>query len=402
MWFWKLHSAEAQYSREAVIDIGSDTITSLVFARGEPRGEQTAPPRILKKMKIGLASGSDRPRTAEKFHELMGSFVKESGAAPQKVTVNIGSYLADYTMASWEAPLPGKEAEINGHDLTRIYHDLIRAHMAPERTLSAYPVGMSVNGYPVNMDMQAGGLTAIRFLSSPKNKKGTDAMLAVRSLLVSVPKPVADTIEKTRVSWGGIPMEFTALPIAYQVALPKNPDFPDPLIIDISGYGTMIVRMKDARVEAVGLFSSGTHAIISALAADMNIPFREAQDLLATHAQGTGRDADHGPMQERVSRASDAWRTLLITALNEHYRLGPISGNVLVTGAGANIGEIVSAIRRDDWMKNFSPVPTPSVRILRAESLFEGNSLGGFLGGPEDADLAALLRYALRHNHPMA
>ena len=71
---------------------------------------------------------------------------------------------------------------------------------------------------------------------------------------------------------------------------------------------------------------------------------------------------------------------------------------VLLFGGGAYLPEIVSILRGTDWLGGFSYHTVPEVKILEASNFFQGNSLGGFLQGPEDVGLASLVIYSLHQN----
>ena len=85
---------------------------------------------------------------------------------------------------------------------------------------------------------------------------------------------------------------------------------------------------------------------------------------------------------------------MFIGALDAEYNHGPLAREVFLTGGGAEVPEIGLILRAGDWLNNFSDIQSPSVRILNGNTFFEGDSLDGFVRGPDDAGLAALIHYA--------
>lgn len=387
--FSRRRSAQKQRS-EAVIDIGSHSIKALVF-------EQTAedaPPRVLKKMVDRLPLGAEQIRVAAKLHELMFFLVRQMGGAPGKVTVAVGPYLADYSLASLAAEAP-KELEISRSELARMFRDIAQNRQEPDRTLWTYPTAVFANGYGVEPD-EAGSISSIRFLK--KARSGQSASFSFAALRMSLPRRVAETLEEARFAWGGMPIEFVPLPLAYVRALAHIGEARNYLMIDIGGEETMLMRVQGAVPQSVRFFSVGTHAFIRAAAKDGNVSFREAEDMLRAPARGSARSGRGARGAGAPSGAGGAWSDSFVRTLDEDYHLGPLSENVILAGGGAEFPEIEATVRAGGWMQKFSPVSLPAVRILAGSSFFQGMSLAGSVDGPEDAGLAALMYYAIRHN----
>ena len=395
-------ASSAKPRNEAVIDIGSHSIKALVFERGI----DDAPPRVLKKMASHLPTSAERLRVAAKLHELMFFLVRETGGAPGKVTIAMGPYLADYSLASWPASEDWTKAAVSGSDLARMFLAAAGEHEEPARVLWAYPTAVFANGYALSASV-SGSMPSIRFL--PKARSGQGASLSFAALIASLPRRVAETLDEARFAWGGMPIEFIPLPLAYLHALGCAGETSDYLLIDTGGEETMLMRVRRGLLLSVRFFPVGSHEFIRAAARDKGISFREAENIMQGYSRGTARSV-HGTQTSEVAsdlaipaypgqqefRAGSRWNGAFVRTLDEDYHLGPLSERVILTGGGAQLPEVEAAVRAGAWIQKLSHVSAPSVRILAGNNFFRGMSFAGSVDGPEDAGLAALMQYALR------
>lgn len=388
---------------EAVIDIGSHSIKVLVFERGDAGSL----PRILKKMVDRMPLGADQTRLAAHLHKCMSVLTRELGMMPGNIAIAVGPHLADHSLVSWPARGPKNAPEISGAAAASLFQDMVRERQEAGQVMWAYPVAVSVNGYASAREAvvlpalhamsahagQARDKTPIRFLSPFGQSDG--ALLLFRALVLSLSRRVADALEEARFAWGSTSIAFVPLPIAYLQAAGSSAGTQDFLLIDVGGEETMLMRVRAGALESVRFFPVGAHEFARGIAKETGMPFREAEDGLRAFMRGTARVAGLERVGEIKRRAGEKWKDAFLACLDQDYHLGPLSSEVVLTGGGAVIPEIEAAVRDSAWIKKFSYASAPAVRILTGTGFFDGGSLGGFLGGPEDAGLAALVTYML-------
>jgi|GEM_PF-1641833 len=400
MALWGMIGGKKKERTEAVIDIGSHSIKVLVFERG-PAG---TPPRILKKMVDRMPLGADQLRLAAQVHKFMFVLTRELGLMPGRIAIAVGPHLADHSLVSWSAHGPKNAAEISGAALAHLFQGAVREHQEADQVVWAYPVAVSVNGYAAPRGVAgspapaglAGEKVPIRFLSPSGQADG--ALLLFRTLVLSLSRRVADALEEARFAWGATSITFVPLPVAYLEVAGGAGEMQDFLLIDVGGEETMLMRVRAGTLESVRFFSPSAHEFARRITKETGMPFREAEDGLRAFVRGTGRIAGFERMREMSAIVAVVWKEAFLACLDEDYHLGPLSPVVILTGGGAEIPEIEAAVRDSAWIKKFSYASAPAVRTLAAHSFFDGNSLGGFLGGAEDAGLAALVKYTLRQD----
>lgn len=122
--------------------------------------------------------------------------------------------------------------------------------------------------------------------------------------------------------------------------------------------------------------------------------------MIREYAEGAAHLGLPAAVPDACREAAGEWKRMFVRALDAFYATGPLASQVLLTGGGSRLAEIRREAQASDWLGGFSFSRTPSVRVLDGAAFFGGDTLGGNLNGPEDAGLAALMIYSLRH-HPL-
>lgn len=318
----------------AVIDIGTDSIKALAAERG--RGD--APPRVLKKFALSLTVGSRSPRrVAAKLHELLFVIIKELARVPEKVVIGIGPDFTDCTFQTWES-LRDRTGRVSTKEIRRQFEILQARYSDPDHPSMHFLLELLVNGYPV----------ATRSFHADK------AMgLAFRTFSAALPPEIHEKFLHLAQSFGGIPMKFVPLAVAQMHAARDALGLQNIFIIDISGDVTSLLLIREGALIHVDSFPHGANAI-----------------------------AEH-------------WQQEFIKTLPSFYHAGPIPPLVLLTGGGAHIPQLTQFLRTEQWLRTYSWTAIPEIRRLEGQSIFGGNTLGGFISGSEEAGLASLLYHAL-------
>lgn len=393
MSFSGLFSTYTANTHEAVVDIGSHSIKAAIFSWDRARSM----PRILKKVAAILPLAGGKMRVVSKLHDMLALMIQKTGVIPKRITVGIGPNLAEHAVALWSKGISIESSWVPHKEFAHTFKDLFSAHQEPAQSLFAYPVALFANGYAIPMKAIDEG-RGVRFL--PLQAHGSPKTIAFRTLTLRMPSEIGEALESAVNKWNGVSINFVPLALAYRDAFTQFPGARDALLIDIGGEETSLICLKEGVIVWMRSFPFGVHEIVRALAHGMKSSFREAENFLRNSLQGMDRNLRPARVQGIITEKSATWRERFIVALDEEYHHGPIEPEIFLTGGGALVAEIGAALRAVDWLKNFSPHTSPSVQIVAANRLFGGDSLGGFMGGPDDAGLAALI-HSTAHAAPL-
>lgn len=375
--------------REAVIDIGSHAVKALVFER-ERSGKIAG---AAKKLVSVLPTVSGSLRTAIKLKKLLLSLGADPNLKPDFVTIGVGHAAASCSLESWSEKREKAGPRITHRELADLFGNALSVRRESEPKLLAYPLGVSINGYPVRVSLiseDGAGLALI-----PCREKQAASPILFKVIRTVVSPEIVEQLEGFRIQWEGTNMEIVPLARAYQEALVTTLGVPDAMLVDVGGEQTSLMHMKGGTLLWMDSFPIGAHRAVRALAQELG-SFADAEDEIRSYAGGMGANAATVRIREVLERTSVSWRDGLVAALDAAYQWGPISGEILLTGGGAGVPEIASALRESGWIRKFSYVEAPAVQIVSGNRFFEGHSLGGVLTGPDDTGLAALVCYVMR------
>lgn len=393
------------------IDVGSHSIKALVFHAPKT----PALPKIIKKLAVKLPAAYDPKRTALKFREFLFFIVKDLGRVPGRITAAFEPSLAGHTLATWifrpgggkPRPLiaeyyntrqnsagdgPAPRAQdipkergkiVSRENIAAYFQNLFAEHSDPGRALLAYPLGLLVNGYPV---------AKIR-----KQKLEGVKEIGFRTLLLNFPDEAGMILAEAKESLGGLPLEFIPLAVVFKEAAAGSLGITDALFVNVGGEETTLTFLREREITHIGSFSFGTRRFLRGISKIASVSLEEAEDVKRRYAPGSAGEAKKAELRDFLRQEAGFWKKMFLAELEAAYHLGPLSPLVFLLGEGANLAEIGEALRSRDWFGNFSYAASPQVRILTAEGIFGGNTLGGFLQGPEETGLASLVIYSTCH-----
>ncbi|MBI2640651.1 MAG: hypothetical protein HYW91_02035 [Candidatus Sungbacteria bacterium] len=384
----------------AVIDVGSHSIKTVVFSAGGARlpvgqgsvfgGEMSGniavpKPKIIKKTAFKFSSAPDPARVVTQLREILFSTLKELGRVPSVITIALGAYLADTSLATWTVGgnLPKKNS-VSRRELGIYFQNLFEQKHDSGRALVAYPLGVLMNEYRI-------------IPRSAQEKIPVKGAVGFQTMLLYFQGEIGTALASAKQSLGGLPIEFMPLAATYQESIPKGLGIADAFLIDIGGEETALALLKDGAIAQVASFPFGAHHFVRGTAKTLSISFDEADDLKRQYAAGGVGVVKKSELGLFLKEEAEHWKKMFLSSLDSFYATGPLPARVLLFGGGAYLAEIADAVRKPDWIGGFSYVSSPEVQILRAENFFGGETLGGFLTGPEDAGLASLIVYSRDH-----
>ncbi|MEK7560646.1 MAG: hypothetical protein AAB539_01680 [Patescibacteria group bacterium] len=363
------------------IDVGTHSIKAIVF---------TVPaagtlPRVLKKLVFKLTATLSPIQKVSRLHEFLFNIIRELGIVPEKITIALGPGLVEYDITTWTITKPSGKRGIAKKDVTAIFQRLLVEHQDKYRLIVAIPLEILVNGYALKTDLPS---------------KIPPAEISFRVILLYMPGVMGIALEEIKKSLGGMPINFTTLAACSREAIFRSFGEKEALLVDVGGDESTLVFLKNRTVAEFAFFPAGANDFLRMLARERHIGHAESETLMTQYIQNHLAPEIASSLELILKNAATRWKKSFIDALDMLYNAGPLPQEIYCFGGGVNQPEIYRTISDADWMADRSHITRPSVRILNASDLFGGNSLEGFLQGPEEVGLASLMLYSLYHEPP--
>lgn len=397
-----------------VVDVGSHSIKAAVF---EVSSETQSNPKVIKKTVSRLpfqhrvidSTGSSRgkvgsgDRTIAKLRELLFELVKNFERIPEQIIVALSPPLVEYSLQNWTVPPAEKEKIISRRDLSLYFYNLLAQHRDWKRMIIPYPLALTMNGYFIRRKSEADEwrpcpASCIEVASfSGLEFKGE---LGFQTLVLTLDEAIGKKLVLLKESLGGMPIEFVPLAATHAEGILLPMSLLDVFLIDVGGDMTILSCYKDGILKCASSFPVGTSQFVRNIAkATSGLP-DDAENMKRNYSRGLLSVKQAEKIHSFALQDSGIWEEQFLETLKEFYHTGPLPEKVLVFGGGAHVPEVTAIIKRGDWFKGYSYLDMPQVRILDAQNLFSGDSLGGFLQGSEEVGLASLLIYS-RHHEPI-
>lgn len=361
-----------------VFDVDSHSIRALIFEVPPAGGV----PKVIKKMVVKLRIASGGARTAEKMRELMLISMKILERVPEEILVSIGPSLAEYKIETWNNSFDSKPKVISPKELELIFSETARQHGDSEKAAGFELAAVEANGYPIlPSEIAHTPLTSIAF----------------RVFLMFLSEEAKFAFADTGKIFGGIPLRFVPSLAVFAKSIAATQKLCQTLVVEVNDAETLIMAFNKNTLAGFSVFPFGAANFARRVAERRNFAYQEAKDTIRQASFGIRFAHDARNMEEIMASAGTAWKNKFLQAMNSLYSCGPFSGDVLLLGEGAYIIPIRAYLNSSEWFEGVSYAATPRLRVLDAASFFDGNTFGGVLQGPEDAELAALVHYSLFH-----
>lgn len=332
----------------AVVDFGSRSIRGVVFSAPEKPG---AGPKILKKTVLELPPSGDGARSVLKLNEFISALVKTVGKIPLKITVSLGPQLGELSLSAWRVTPVGKPSGgILPKDLKGYFENLFEQRREVGEALIAYPLDILVNGYSAGEVIKNYGKreNELRRFFPRVNE------IAFRTLLLRLPDEIGIGLFAVKKSLVGIPIEFVSRLAAYNRLLPSVLRQANALVIEAGETETALNLFKDGKLASFYILPVG-------------------------------------------AKDGELWQKMFLEAREIFFPSGPLPSDVFLAGDSSTISRITPILKNTDWLKDFSYASSPQIKILEAQNVFEGDTLGGSVRGPEELALSSAIHYSLYH-----
>lgn len=367
----------------AVIDVGSHSIKTVVSEMPRASLATGAVPKIIKKTVVKLPASFELPLLVVKLREILFAMVRGLERVPEKITIGIGPSIGSLNYVKWNIRPTGGERIISEKELNRYFQNLFEQHRDSSQALLAYPLEIFANGYSVS-DKE----------KFPVLERVLTKEIVFQTLAITFLPEAGAALADAKRSLGGLPIEFVPVIAAEKRAMVRLLKISDALLVDVGGEDTVVALLKEKQLVQISSFPLGVRHFLRGIAKIASISPEEAEDVKRQYVQGLTTEASRNALRDFLIKESDLWKQMFLQELDIFYSQGPLPKDVLLYGDGAHLPEIAGILRSPDWITNFSYVESPEVRVSSGESIFGGDTLGGFVQGPEDLGLASLMVYS--------
>lgn len=350
--------------------------------------------RPIEKFTWDLPESYSGVRLARKIREGVFRMIQRLQELPTQIIVAVGPMMGEMALRTWRmAPGPGGRM-LTRRDIRAYYRELFAKETDLRRAVIAAPVEVLINGYPLALRSRGAGDDIL--------PRGRAEEIVFRTLSLYMPVESGAALAEIKNTLGGVPIEFIPLPVVYTEAVVQGLNVADCLLIDVGGNDTSILSIRDRRFSHAGFIPLGTRRLAEYLARNKDLTVREAEKAMRLPVGVLSKGESPAAGGLRLARQSDnalsgairQWKQSIATALDAFAYAGPVSPDIMLTGGGAHIAELRAAVQAGGWLGNASYGDVPRLRILEGHTFFSGDTLGGYLQGPEDAGLGALAVYA--------
>ena len=370
------------------MDMGSHAIKGVVFAVPEPP-ETT--PRVLKKIVYKFPQSLRMEKSGHRLHEFLFSLIKSLEKVPSKIIIALSPNVGEYTLVYWKAVQPKITTAI---ELRKQFQNLFEINRGQDKALIAYPLELMINGYPVSRVL-AGIPNGSR--DWYKHLQGAEEV-AFRTMLVHLPDEISADLKDTKESLGGMPIEFVPRLAVYKESIVGALKIPDLFLVEVGGEETTLALIKNKELVQFRSFPLGSRHFFRSIARRFDVSFEAAEDLKRQYGQELLGKAKSSQLREFLLKKVGEWERPFLEELKAFYPSGPIPADVALTGEGALMPEITAIVKSSGWLGEFSYAQVPKVRVLAAENVFTGDTLGGSLRESQEFALASLIFYSLHYN----
>lgn len=359
----------------AVISVGSHMVEGVVF---ECKKDST--PRVRKKIVYKIPhSLKDPVKLVGKLREFIFTMVKSLERVPSSIIVGLGPNIGVRSVDLW-----------SGEDAA---HDPMSRQKSIASGMLVYPLELYSRGYSLARFFSSG--------SSPLNIKSVLGRSAswknvdFRVMLLSFNDPIGSMLENMKKSLGGLPIKFLPQEVTLRGGMARALKFSDALLIMVGGEETQVLLFRNGELAHFTSFSLGIRHFMRGMAKFTSLSMEEAESDFFEYIVDRMPQSKESHLRNFFDVEFGGWKKMFIESLDEFYAVGPLPANVFLSGEGASLKGIANIIRSSDWIRNFSYNNSVVLNVLDASAIFSGNTLQGFLRGPEEFVLASLIFHTI-------
>jgi cell division protein FtsA len=202
--------------------------------------------------------------------------------------------------------------------------------------------------------------------------------------------------------WVGRQLEFSELTLGTTpLALAEGFRDPQDLLVDVGGGTTQLTMARGGRPLAFLAFPLGGAALSEALMRRWHVPHDRAEELKHAYAGGKLAAEARLEVQEALLPTIQSWLQATEAALEQMNQDEPLPQQILMTGGGTALPEVVDSVRALAWSRRLRFRRYPEVRCIRPGDIpgvVNRTELGR---EPGDVAALALAAWTARQSQPI-
>lgn len=141
------------------------------------------------------------------------------------------------------------------------------------------------------------------------------------------------------------------------------------IFVDIGAGTTDIAVVRDGAVEGTKMFTLGGHTFTKRLAQQLNISFKEAEDIKLAYSNDKLERQSHNIVREAMKTDSDVWLSGVVLTLEEFENIDIFPSKILLSGGGAHLPEVKEALESREWLGPLRFGKKPQVNFLHPKMI---------------------------------
>lgn len=344
-------------------------------------------PLNVKKITIKLSQSRQGIRIVNALHELLFVLLKEKGSVPEKVVIGINAHMANVVIQDCIIDATNIRKSFTLAHIRRSFQETFNEYCKSNQAFFGYPIRLHVNGYPMDM------------YTLSQQDPSLIKEITLRTMLLRFPDDIGPPLDELKKMFGGLSIEFLPQQANYAEILAQTQKIKDGILIDVGGRTSTLMFIYEGALVQLCSFPIGAEHFTHRITQKNKKKIIEAEDLTRQYAKGIISKDEQTALSHLFSEEAKEWKKAFLEHLEVFYPIGPLPQDFYLFGGGSYMPEVRSALWSPDLTKTFSRHHSLSVHIVQASSIFNGDSLGGVLTGPEDVGLATLMYYSLYHTN---
>lgn len=357
----KKRSSDAHF---LALDIGTDMVKALICEAEGSKGKILGVGR--KRQKLGdMQSGvvTDIASVIANCHSAIREAENMAGVSTTKMIMGISGELVKGATVTTSYIRRDANSKIDLAELKNIVHkiqwkafDQIRSQLADEtgyneidvKLVNAAIVDVRIDGYKV---------------SNPIGFQGKEVSLSIFNAFAPLVhygalQTIASEIDRELLAIAAEPYAITRC-----LGHEDGGQF-GAIFLDIGAGTTDIAVVRDGAVEGTKMFTLGGRTFTKRLSQNLNISFKEAEDIKMLYSEDKLERQSHRIVRESMKSDCDVWLSGVVLTLEAFENVDVLPSKILLSGGGAHLPEIKETLETREWIQSLPFVKKPQITFM--------------------------------------
>ncbi|MBI4232396.1 hypothetical protein HY605_04135 [Candidatus Peregrinibacteria bacterium] len=357
----KKRSSDAHF---LALDIGTDMIKALICEAEGGKGKILGVGR--KRQKLGdMQSGvvTDIASVIANCHSAIKEAENMAGVSTTKMIMGISGELVKGATVTTSYIRRDANSKIDLAELKNIVHkvqwkafDQIRSQLADEtgyneidvKLVNAAIVDVRIDGYKV---------------TNPIGFQGKEVSLSIFNAFAPLVhygalQTIAAEIDRELLAIAAEPYAITRC-----LGHEDGGQF-GAIFLDIGAGTTDIAVVRDGAVEGTKMFTLGGRTFTKRLSQNLNISFKEAEDIKLLYSEDKLERQSHRIVRESMKSDCDVWLSGVVLTLEAFENIDVLPSKILLSGGGAHLPEIKETLETREWIQSLPFVKKPQITFM--------------------------------------